>query len=383
MSAIIYELYYILVVSNFGNDSGLTYSYHTRIAIRSGGPAMSWFGSILHCTPRSPSCNTRSVYLISRIGIASYRATVWIRRSWIPSFLLSIFSSILLSSLFRKKPYGNSRCPMNEDLQYQLFFRLVSCKIAFASVLIESPDHSINASGCNFRSIAFAGARVSVSIRTLTEPDFLWLGSQSVLFGLAEMTFAFWVFCIPAIPKSIHASQIRALPRYLWSKMRSTTTLAKKPSKDSESSWPISYDTPPPENGRKVVSENSGQISNKQSPQKKQSKSSILQQSRTKPSAANRILRTTDILASVDSTHENVNESGILTKSAPIGNDWVAVGCVKSEAQGSRIVKVAKMLLKAWVVEESFFVPYRARGTKRYAGTDSCVLDGLPTFLTK
>ncbi|KAH8161813.1 hypothetical protein CIB48_g6432 [Xylaria polymorpha] len=170
-------------------------------------------------------------------------------------------------------------------------------------------------------SIAFAGARVSVSIRTLTEPDFLWLGSQSVLFGLAEMTFAFWVFCIPAIPKSIHASQIRALPRYLWSKMRSTTTLAKKPSKDSESSWPISYDTPPPENGRKVVSENSGQISNKQSPQKKQSKSSILQQSRTKPSAANRILRTTDILASVDSTHENVNESGILTKSAPIGND--------------------------------------------------------------
>ncbi|KAI1178066.1 hypothetical protein F4777DRAFT_539260 [Nemania sp. FL0916] len=147
-------------------------------------------------------------------------------------------------------------------------------------------------------SIAFAGARVSVSIRTLTEPDFLWLGSQSVLFGLAEMTFAFWVFCVPAIPKSIHASRITALPRYLWSKMRSTASLAKKSSKESENSWPVSDDG------------SEGHMNSSRGPQKKQSKSSIFQQRRTEPSAANRILRTTDLLASVGSTHENVNELG-------------------------------------------------------------------------
>ncbi|KAF2972754.1 hypothetical protein GQX73_g787 [Xylaria multiplex] len=159
-------------------------------------------------------------------------------------------------------------------------------------------------------SIAFAGARVSVSIRTLTQPDFLWLGSQSILFGLAEMTFAFWVFCIPAIPKSVHGSQIAALPRYLWSKVRSTATLAKKPSQDSGSSWPISDKTPLPENANKVIGENSRQINNSRNPEKKRSKSSVSQQRRTEPSAANRILRTTDLLASVDSTHENANESG-------------------------------------------------------------------------
>ncbi|KAI0098012.1 hypothetical protein GGR51DRAFT_577680 [Nemania sp. FL0031] len=132
---------------------------------------------------------------------------------------------------------------------------------------------------------------------------------ESVLFGLAEITFAFWVVCILAIRKLVHGWQITALPRYLWSKIHSTATLAKKPSQDSGGSRPISDKTPIPENANKLISENEGQINNIHGLEKKQSKSSIPRKRRTKPSAANRILRTTDLLASVDATNEIANES--------------------------------------------------------------------------
>ncbi|KAI0886383.1 uncharacterized protein GGS22DRAFT_199669 [Annulohypoxylon maeteangense] len=86
---------------------------------------------------------------------------------------------------------------------------------------------------------ACAAARVHVSVRSIQMTDFLWIGSQSILWGLGEMTFAFAVFCVPAIPKAFKGSRIAELPRYFWTKLRSTASLSKRPSNESgQTSWP-------------------------------------------------------------------------------------------------------------------------------------------------
>ncbi|KAI1120118.1 hypothetical protein F5Y10DRAFT_273398 [Nemania abortiva] len=169
-----------------------------------------------------------------------------------------------------------------------------------------------------FRAVAFAGARVSVSIRTLTDPDFLWLGSQSVLFGLAEMTFAFWVFCIPAAPKSLHGSHITHLPKYIWSKVRSTAALVKKPSQDFESnSWPAAEKPTLPQNACEAVGDMGDQVK-RQDLQNTQPDSSIPHQHQQKGDLGRRIgngvLRTMDLMTSVSSVDEDANNSGDLYK---------------------------------------------------------------------
>ncbi|GAW26145.1 putative proteinrelated to integral membrane protein PTH11 [Rosellinia necatrix] len=158
-------------------------------------------------------------------------------------------------------------------------------------------------------TVAFAGARVSVSIHTLTNLDFLWLGSQSVLFGLAEMTFAFWVFCIPAVPKSVHASHIANLPRYIWAKVRSTATLVKKPSHDSGFN---SDKSPLPHNSYEVGVGNADQINSHAL--RNMQPESFPQQQRQKPKSGGMpepgVLRTTDLMASVNSVDEGTDGSG-------------------------------------------------------------------------
>ncbi|KAI1809750.1 hypothetical protein GGS20DRAFT_590285 [Poronia punctata] len=153
---------------------------------------------------------------------------------------------------------------------------------------------------------AFAGARVSVSIRTLTDPDFLWLGSQSVLFGLAEMTFAFMVFCFPAVPKSIHESRIGGLPRYVWSKVRSTATLPRKLSRDSNQAnstddFPLTDKPPLPPDAARTIHEKQSMVF-RTGPRNVASKSSLPHHRQPLDSGDIEagVLRTTDFRTSVE-----------------------------------------------------------------------------------
>ncbi|KAI1267563.1 hypothetical protein F5Y18DRAFT_443315 [Xylariaceae sp. FL1019] len=153
---------------------------------------------------------------------------------------------------------------------------------------------------------AFAGARVSVSVRALTDQDFLWLGSQSVLFGLAEMTFAFMVFCFPAVPKSIHESHVSDFPRYVWSRVRSTTTLSRKPSKESNlanssDSTPLTDKTPLPPDAVKTIHEKRSAIL-RDGPRSAPSKSSLVRHKHSSDAADLElgVLRTTELRTSVE-----------------------------------------------------------------------------------
>ncbi|KAH9904349.1 hypothetical protein F4778DRAFT_789932 [Xylariomycetidae sp. FL2044] len=103
-------------------------------------------------------------------------------------------------------------------------------------------------------AIVFGAARVVVATRAIYDDDFLWLGSQSALFCIAEMTFSYVIFCLPAVPSSVHENTITTLPNRIWSKVISLKSRTERQSRDSRNFWPISDFTSPSSNTLEMIS---------------------------------------------------------------------------------------------------------------------------------
>ena len=121
------------------------------------------------------------------------------------------------------------------------------------------------------------------------------------------MTFAFVVFCVPALPKTLQGSHFPNIPKYIWSKLRSTGHLSKRPSHDSDS-WPKTDKTPLPAKTYVKMHEDNSQIL-------LDSISKVSSKAKTPPSRhgevlqhTDGVLRTTDIATSVDTGSFELNE---------------------------------------------------------------------------